>query len=159
MARNQLALAQSALGQKDSAEKLLRQSVDALVQHVGLEHRSTATAQNNLAFFLTGFTDGSRFTEALALYETASATRMKLFGASHFETVAIRGDISELLTKMGRTHEAQSLRHDILKSVGYSQADIDAAENAEDADETAESVIAADSEAAEQQQATAAQTA
>jgi hypothetical protein len=69
------------------------------VQHVGLEHRSTATAQNNLAFFLTGFTDGSRFTEALRLYETASATRMKLFGASHFETVAIRGDMSELLTK------------------------------------------------------------
>jgi hypothetical protein len=64
-----------------------------------------------------------------------------------------------VLSRMGRTHEAQSLRHDILKSVGYSQADIDAAENADDADETAESVIAADSETAEQQQATAAQTA
>jgi hypothetical protein len=58
---------------------------------------------------------------------------------------------------MGRTHEAQSLRHDILKSVGYSQADIDAAENAED-DETGESVTAA-ADTAEQQQATAAQTA
>jgi len=109
-ARGNLGLVLTDLGEYEQAEPNLREQRSFWIERVGLDHHQTIILTDTLARCLAL---QQKFDESLELYRDALARADVLLGASHQDTVRIRGTFIRVLTLAGHLEEAlgESERH------------------------------------------------
>jgi tetratricopeptide (TPR) repeat protein len=112
------------------AEALLHEAV-ALLRACGASARaSTATALNNLGFLLK---ETREFARAEAAYGEALAVRRELLGEAHPDVIATLNNLAECRRAAGDEDGAVALQRDILRLLGVTPEEADAAAAPEDA--------------------------
>ena len=102
-ARNALAVTLGNAGELAEAAELAQRSLDELRAEVGDDHLRTATGQLLLAQLDREL---GRQDEALALFESALATRVERLGPDHPDVGQVHGDLGVLLVEMHRLEDA-----------------------------------------------------
>jgi tetratricopeptide (TPR) repeat protein len=100
------------LGKYQDAEELCRQTLKLRTQMLGVEHPSTLTSMNNLAFVLNS---QGKYKEAEAMHRQALKLRTLVLGAEHPDTLTSINNFALVLNSQGKYKDAETMHQQALK--------------------------------------------